>query len=237
MRLTLASERADALRESEERLRRAEADILKAEQARLRDLDLKIVALQAQRGSLAAGPPEGVEEALNRAKASRKQAEADLSARLSAVRGSEAAAVRERIEAREADLERGTAVSDAARRRDDEAALRAYHEAVGAAERSLPAIEVTPEPAASPIGRTERAAGPAAVHVRASRRAPVRGPGGNVVSESDAAIRSLVRADLMAHAVRVGRQRGWRAVFVRSPGLTDRTDEVLSALREERFLK
>ncbi|MBM3494947.1 MAG: hypothetical protein FJX72_11610 [Armatimonadetes bacterium] len=237
MRATLLSERIEATREREDRIRRLQDAAVAAARPRMRDLDLKIVALQAQRGSPAAGPPEVVERTWREAREARRALDADLTKEHGAIRIREMADLRARLESREADLERALEVSDAQRARDDDMALRQYNEAVAGAARHLPGLadgmlveSVGLGPNHPGYAETDGPRRPRSVSTRA------RPPGGRV-NMDETRIDAAIRADVKAHASRVGRLSGWHVVFERRSGAPDRTDDVLRVLIEERFLR
>ncbi len=236
MRSALASERAQAMREAEERISSKQNTLERKARPRLRDLDLRILALTAQRGSLAAGPPDDVEQALRDAKAARRQIEARLTSEIASFRNAEYAAVRGRIEEREADIEREIGIADAARRREIQIALRRHREALAATGRSLP--RETQEP------RTER-------HEASARLAPSRGVAGwtdvraapyREAHVGDAAklvrsVRQQALRDLREHVSRICAERGWVPVFAPRPGAPDRTMEIARALLKDGLLQ
>lgn len=235
MYATLKADRREALRDAQARIAEAQKTAQDNARPAMRALDLRIVALAAQRGSPAAGPPEEVEAALKEARAERKALDAKLSSDLAAIRMREMTAVGQHMDVREADLERALAIADAERRREVDMAMRRYREALMAAQRDT---SFTAEARLTASPGTPEGAGRAALkadtpEVRATpvarRSLPMR-PASHLVNE-------LARADLRSHVLRIARERGWTVVFRRQPGCPDMTGVVVETLTKERFLR
>jgi hypothetical protein len=235
-RASLMAEQADAIRLAEDRIASEQHERSESFRPRLRDLDLKILALSAQRGSPAAGPPEVVEAALKEARAEKRRLESSLAAELTSIRNARIAEVREKLEAREADLERSLAIEDAQRTYDAGVALSRYREALASAARSLPRDEGRggrgemrhPDTVQAQFIRPDAVWNPPR---RVSQPKPERWP------DTRQMVRSIIYADLRAHVRRIAVQRGWRVVFERMAGAPDRTADIQRILTEERFLR
>ncbi len=241
MRAAIAAELAHATREVEDRIAAEQSELTRRAHPRLRDLDLRILALTAQRGSLAAGPPEDVERALREAKAEKRQYEARLKADMAAIRMRHYAAVRERMEQREADLERGVGIADAERAREVEIALRRHRAALSEARRSLPRDDqdAVSSPAKPGVHRVTRQIGDDRLwdagtwSLEPARALEPRTSSDELLRE----VRDRARRDIVLHVERVCATRGWSPVFSPRPGTPDRTGEIATALAEDGLLR
>lgn len=240
MRAAIAAELAQAIREVEDRIAAEQGELTRRAHPRLRDLDLRILALTAQRGSLAAGRPEDVEHALGQAKAEKRQYEARLKADMAAVRMRHYAAVRERMERREADLEREVGIAEAERAREVEIALRRHRAALSEARRSLPRDDQDARSAAKPgLPRVTRPIGNDRLwytggwSVGPARAQESRTPNVELLRD----VRDRARRDIVLHVERVCATRGWSPMFSPRPGTPDKTGVIATALAEDGLLR
>lgn len=222
----LEAERAETYREAESRIQEKQRELTEVARGRLRSADLRIVALESQIGSLAAGPPQEVQAALKAAREEKAQIERRLSVELANVRGAEIRRVRETLEASEAERAHRREIDAAARSSDLLRALRAYRSTLRGAPTEIPDMRV-PEPmdtGRAPVSVDASVARQAAGARAAGRRSSL------TISGPDPELLRLIREDTLRCVRRVAADRGWSIVLKPAPDVPDRTEEMARAL-------
>lgn|GEM_PF-3574479 len=223
----LVAERAEAYRAAESTVAERQAAIRGAARAEIRDTDLKIVALEAQIGSPAAGPPETVQAALGAARSRKARLERRLSQDLAQVRIDEFREVRERLEQKETALSRARDIEGASRAADTARDVRSYEASLRGAQAEMPPMALPDRPNPPDLGSVPTHPGSARRNAVRGYSSPLTGP----EPRSAETLRFALREDIQRQARRVARDRGWSVQFAPAPGLPDRTAEMAHALK------
>lgn len=218
------AERDAAMADAGEAVRTAAALLSEQARRRTRALDLQLVGLETQVGSIAAGPQTDVMERIRQVRAEKAAVAARLAQQITRVQSEQLQMARDRVEAVE--NERASRRESAMRAAKLELgrAVRQYQAAMGDPRREIPGMHI---PTAE---YTARSAGAVAMV----------GAGANEITErpryssaGENRLLALVRDDTLRVARRLARERGWVLTMRRKNGIPDRTAEVGQML--ERF--
>lgn len=221
--LALDPERLEEMREAEARIAKAERDVRTEAARAVRNLELRKIALETQARIMTGEPRERVMAEWRSATEEQRLIERNADITLARIRSDEFQAARMRLEESDLRRERQRSVEAATRAADAARAVRAYQEMLthiseGAPEMEIPqAAAVRPEVDTPPASEDKGAA-------QARSRQRAREP-----KQPD---REVMR-EATAQALRViGRRLGYRLVSTPSPGIPDKTDELLQELRQ-----
>lgn len=218
------AERVEILRKADEQIVARQRTIDSSYRTRLRDVELRLIALGTQIGSPVAGPPEAVKTALDEARAEKRRLERERDQAIAAIRIEEIQAAREAIETIEATRTRRREIRVAERAAEIARTIALYRERIHGATQELPPMdpisEARPVFDHPPAGQSPNTADP---------RSMISLPADALASLSDVMLRAI-RNEVKASVTDIGSELGWEIHYMRRPGLADHTADVARRL-------
>jgi len=218
----LESERDWLRRETEEQFQQVWSRLRAQTQRRLRTLDLRIIALENQVGSLAAGPPDQVEAALRNAREERRRIEAEFASESSRLRNELYQAQRARLEELETALTRQREQEIGALRAEASATVRRYEATVTDWAGDLDSMHIPDTKPIWPAGVVSR------LRLGRTRVSLARWP----EAKPRMAAQDILQREVVAAVHYLAARRGWRIVTEPQRGVADRTEAMARMLTD-----
>jgi hypothetical protein len=222
----LDAERVEFYRQADEKAREAETKLRADAERRLRELDLKLIALETQVGSLAAGPRPQVEAQLRETRQARADVERNLARDIARVRSEAMQEARAKLEEAETERSRRRDVQFQLETTQAARNIRSYQASAAGPASDIPAMQIPEcDNGAAPVARSSTVnAG--------SSRGSWSGPQLSASAEVHHRLESAVGDDTKRVARLLAARRGWRLVDDPSPGVPNRTLEMKKMLCE-----
>ena len=218
----LESERDWLRRETEEQFQQVWSRLRAQTQRRLRTLDLRIIALENQVGSLAAGPPDQVEAALRNAREERRRIEAEFASESSRLRNELYQAQRARLEELETALTHQREQEIGALRAEASATVRRYEATVTDWAGDLDSMHIPDTKPIWPAGVVSR------LRLGRTRVSFARWP----EAKPRMAAQDILQREVVAAVHYLAARRGWRIVTEPQRGVADRTEAMARMLTD-----